>query len=77
VSQVDGVIVVREVDGEGQGVAVPVLLVEHGLVAVVPVEHDQSIFLIILHLLSKVNNIIGTSVLWRSKKLFPQTLVTF
>ena len=29
VSQVDGVIVVREVDGEGQGVAIPVLLVEH------------------------------------------------
>ena len=34
--QVDGVVVVRKVDGEGEGVVVPVLLVEHRLVAVVP-----------------------------------------
>ena len=35
--QIDGVVVVREVDGERQGVAVAVLLVKHRLVAVVPV----------------------------------------
>ena len=33
--QVDCVVIVWEVDGEGQGVAVPVLLVEHRLVPVV------------------------------------------
>lgn len=38
VGQVDGVVVVREVDGERQGVAVAVLLVKHRLVAVVPVQ---------------------------------------
>ena len=34
--QIDGVIVMGEVDGEGQGVAVPVLLIKHRFVAVVP-----------------------------------------
>ena len=34
--QIDGVIVMGEVDGEGQGVAVAVLLIEHRFVAVVP-----------------------------------------
>ena len=38
VGQIDGVVVVREVDGERQGVAVAVLLVKHRLVAVVPVQ---------------------------------------
>ena len=38
VGQVDGVVVVREVDGEGEGVAVAVLLVKHRLVAVVPAD---------------------------------------
>jgi len=40
VGQVDGVVVVGEVDGEGEGVVVAVLLVEHRLVAVVP---DQAV----------------------------------
>jgi hypothetical protein len=43
VSQVDRVVVVREVDGEGQRVAVAVLLVEDRLVAVVPEERNVDI----------------------------------
>ena len=34
--EIDGVIVMGEVDWEGQGVAVAVLLIKHGLVTVVP-----------------------------------------